>query len=124
VTEHGARSNGARSYAQGDEPIRAALEDRQRELDHELRLRLAEHREGSTPERLRLGLGWLERHGCQARGPYVRARFRQEDGRKRIGVRLAAMWSPRTSRRCQPEATRSISEFGRSLPNTAATSEP
>ncbi len=65
--------------------IRAALEDRERQLDHELELRLADHRDGSTPESLRLGLGWLERYWVARRwGPYLRARFRQEDGRKRM----------------------------------------
>jgi len=65
--------------------IRAALEDREREIDHELELRLADHRDGSTPESLRLGVGWLERYWVARRwGPYLRARFRQEDGRKRM----------------------------------------
>ena len=65
--------------------IRAALEDRDRQLNHELQLRLADHRDGSTPESLRLGVGWLERYWVARRwGPYLRARFRQDDGRKRM----------------------------------------
>lgn len=65
--------------------IRAALDDRESQLDHELQGRLADHRDGSTPERLRLGLGWLERYWVGRRwGPYLRLRFRQEDGRKRM----------------------------------------
>jgi len=65
--------------------IRAALEDRERELDHELELRLADHCDGSTPERMRLGLGWLERYLVGKRwGPYLRMRWREENGRKRM----------------------------------------
>lgn len=65
--------------------IRMVLENREHQLNNELQVRLIEHRDSSSPESLRLGLGWLERYWVNRRwGPYLRARWRQEDGRKRM----------------------------------------
>ena len=65
--------------------IRSALERRQRRLEDEQELRLAEQRVGGSSESLRLGLGWLERYLVGRRwGPYLRLRWREENGRKRM----------------------------------------
>jgi uncharacterized membrane protein len=65
--------------------IGTVLENREHQLDSEREVRLIEQRASSSPESLRLGLGWLERYWVSRRwGPYLRARWRQENGRKRM----------------------------------------
>jgi hypothetical protein len=65
--------------------IRSALERRQQHLEDEQALRLAEQRADGSSETLRPGLGWLERYLVGGRwGPYLRLRWREENGRKRM----------------------------------------
>jgi hypothetical protein len=62
-----------------------ALERRQQHLESEQDVRLAEQRASGSSESLRLGLGWLERYLVAKRwGPYLRLRWRDDSGRKRM----------------------------------------